>query len=306
MKANNGLFGSCIKIKYRPSVKSLSFRLFDACVLHSDRKKGLLKQLADFQYNYRKQLSTSASWLRYIRNQVHRTSEETGFPVKEIDPTDFKGEFLKLLTQSNCPAPGCGYEPFPIFHCEHLRTCPFCFVRLRLEPIASGILELDESVLADSRIFSWARSRPFEAGLPFFNRRTGPHTWLKSHFSVQVAVPFYRRAKLKTPVVKHKRSIEYRYIPAIYHVGLHVVPADLVLPAAVERKLEAMKLDRRFDYSLVGADAKQREKLVIKSIQKVLSYTWQPFFTLDAKRVFQTVHKCFPNQNLIRFQRKRD
>lgn len=294
------------KIKHRPSPKSLPFRLFEACVLWQNPEQSRLKRLAVLHFRYRKRLSSRGSALYRSRVQLQKLADETGVCLKDSDFADLNAKFLELVKQCNCPAPGCGYAPFPLFRCENPKTCPFCFVRMRLVPIAEHILELDNSVLSGSKIVGWARVCPFEAGLPFFSRRTGPHGWFNSAFSVQVAVPFYNRVKLAEPVKVRNRLRQFDFSPVVYHVGLNVVPADIDVESVFARRYRGTKMAKFFIKDLTTIAPEQYKTRVISSISRVLSFNWPLFFSSDAKEVYQTVHDCFPNKNLIRFQRKRD
>jgi hypothetical protein len=259
-----------------------------------------------FQYRYRLQLKSYVAALNVRRKRAQREADELGVEPSSIDSTDFKGEFLKLVRQCNCPAPGCSYTPSPLFHCGNPKTCPFCFVRLRLIPVYEGVMSLGESVLANSMLIGWSRKCSFEDGLPFFSRRTGPHGWTKAAFSVQVAVPFYERKLLAEPEEIRGRIKRFEYLPVIFHVGLHVVPADGNGLDVFRKKREALKLTSVPYASLVGLSPEEREARLRSVMQQLFAFRWEPFFTPDAKLVFRTVHDCFRDQNLIRFQKRKD
>jgi len=77
--------------------------------------------------------------------------------------------------------------------CNKPITCPWCFLRRRVDVTISRLKEVPLELRNSSKLLSWSRELPFEdtAELPFFESRQGPHAWTKAlvttqgHYSVR-------------------------------------------------------------------------------------------------------------------------
>lgn len=304
MPSNPYLPKSFKQMAFVPNRKSIAFKLLEACLLRPKRKH-VKKSLEAFHLNYRRQLMRFLYHRKKALGDIVKKTSEFNLPSDFKNHPDFKPKILSLILQANCPPPGCGYMPRPLFHCHQFKTCPFCFVRLRLVPIYERIMSLPESVLQDSKVVIWRRKLAVTDELPFFTRGAGPHVWLKAVLSAQVVVPFFTAYKLKETVTVRGQEVCFRYEPSLEHFGVHVVPAAVSVSDVMSPRLEKLGIKSMTISSFAGLDSKSMQAKLVHDMQVQFSMRWRVLFSTPCGKVYRAIHDMYPDQNLMRFQQRK-
>jgi hypothetical protein len=116
---------------------------------------------------------------RQLQFQYLRLIEKQGLKSQDL---------LRATYALNCCPVGFLANPVTRL-CMKPLICPWCFVRLRLQPIYDLVTGYTPEKLANLRLVGWFRPFTWGQSLPFFDRRAGPHLWYSAAATAQYVVP---------------------------------------------------------------------------------------------------------------------
>jgi len=163
-------------------------------------------------------------------------------------------------------------------------TCPWCFIRRLYKfvflPLKDSIIQIQNLNKARVKLVYWRRYCAAENpdNIPFFLGHRGPHVWFNSYTTAQVMVPF---------VSPYDDQLLFT------HVGIHVVPADLVVDDTIKQK-HTIKASNNFQISeyrnlkLLDSARQKSSEAINKALVQIMCQLFSsPFYSLFLPKNFE-------------------